>query len=270
MKLNVKARLNQMKKSSTILRSMVKRNIKTQYRNSFLGVIWTVLNPLLNMAVMALVFTNLFGRTIKGADYPVYILAGNTVFNLMRMATSNALTCIVNNQDLLTKTRVPHYIFPLSNVFSAVANFFFSLIALVLVMLIRIPNGVTFHWSMFMTLVPFLPALVLFSLGISFILCVLYVYFRDIKHIYSVVLTLWMYVTPLFYSLTSLNLSENMMFIMQLNPMYHFVTYFRDIVLYGNIPSLLSHGIIYAWGLGFFAVGAIIFHFNKKKLIIRL
>lgn len=270
MKLTSNAGAVEFRKSLNVLGSIVKRNVKNQYRNSFLGVVWTVLNPLLNMIVMALVFSNLFGRSLQGADYPVYLLSGNTVFNLMRMATTNALPCIVNNSDLLTKTRIRQYVFPMSNVFGATVNFFFSLVALILVMFIRIPNGVTFHWTMFMTVFPFLPALMLFSGGISLLLCIMYVYFRDIKHIYTVVLTLWMYATPLFYSLEALHLSETMMTIMQINPMYHFVTYFRDITIYGTVPSFASHAIIYGWGIGFFLIGGLIFHFGKNKMMIRL
>ena len=191
----------------------------------------------------------------------------------MRMATVNALPCIVNNQDLLTKTRIKHYVFPLSNVFSALVNFGFSFIALIFVMVIRIlmKANVAFHWTMLMTVVPFLPAIVLFCSGMAFILCVFYVYFRDVKHFYDVFLTLWMYATPLFYSIDALNISNpTIQFIMHLNPMYHFVTYFRDITMYGIIPDLKEHLLIYAWGIGLFIVGAIIFHFNKKKLLLRI
>lgn len=270
MKDNLNAKTKEMRKSLNILFSFVKRNIKNQYRNSFLGVLWTVLNPLLNMFVMALVFSNLFGRSLNGADYPTYILAGNTAFNLMRMATTNSLPCMVNNMNLLTKTKLPRYVFPVSNVITATVNSFFSFVALIIVMLFRIKK-VSFHWTMFMVLFPYLPALMLFSLGLSFILCVLYVFFRDIKHIYGVILTLWTYLTPLFYSIDSLHLqNEVFKFIMQLNPMYQYVTYFRDVVLYGNIPSLATHAILYAWGIGLTVLGVIIFKLNENKMIIRL
>ncbi len=260
-----------MRKSFNILYSFVKRNIKNQYRNSFSGVLWTVLNPLLNMFVMSLVFSNLFGRSLNGADYPTYILAGNTAFNLMRMATTNSLPCMVNNVNLLTKTKVPRYVFPVSNVITATVNSFFSFVALIIVMLIRIPKGVRFHWTMLMVVFPYLPALMLFSLGLSFLLCVLYVFFRDISHIYAVILTLWTYLTPLFYSIESLHLQNELFaFLMQLNPMYQYVTYFRNVVLYGMVPSLATHAIIYGWGIGMTALGVIVFKLNENKMIIRL
>ena len=170
--------------------TMVKKNIKNQYRRSFLGVLWTVLNPLLTMLVLAFVFSQIFGRKGIDMDYPVYVLSGSIVFTLMRMATVQALPCMVNNYDLLTKTRVPYYVFPTSSVLSSVVNFGFSLIALIIVMLIRIPNGVTFHPTMLMIFIPWLPSIFLFSLGLSFFLCTLYVRFRDVSHLYNVFLTL--------------------------------------------------------------------------------
>lgn len=276
MNINQNSKKEELRRSFTVLSAMVKRNIKNQYRNSFLGVLWTVLNPLLNMFVMALVFQKLFQRAMSDVDYPVYLLAGNTVFNLMRMATTNSLPCLVNSMGLLTKTKIPQYVFPVSNVVTATVNSFFSFVALIIVMLIRIPQGVTFHWTTFMVLFPFLPALILFSLGLSFLLCVLYVFFRDIKHIYSVFLTLWMYLTPLFYSINALNLNDGTKLgqlasvAMNVNPMTQFVTYFRDVVLMGTVPDWKTHLIIYGWGLGFAVLGIIIFKINKNKVIIRL
>ena len=139
---------------------------------------------------------------------------------------------------------------------------------LILVMLIFLnKEGVGFHVTLLMTVVPFLPALMLFCLGISFILSTIYIRFRDISHIYSVVLTLWMYLTPLFYSLDIINGHERAKMILKLNPMYHYVTYFRELLM-GQVPSLVSHGIIYAWGIGMCAIGFVIFHFSKKKFLL--
>ena len=262
------------KKSLVVLFSMVKRSVKNQYRNSFLGILWTVINPLLNMIVMALIFSEVFGRTLPGnADYPVYLFCGQCIFNMVRMSTGNGLTSLVNNHDLLTKTRVAHYVFPMSNVFGAAVNFFFSFLALIAVMLIRMPKGVTFHWTMILTAVPLLPLLILFSAGIALVLSVVYVYFRDIRHIYSVFLTLWMYATPIFYTLDSLKLATDhptVNTILHLNPLYHFVEYFRDIVLYGTVPGWKEHAVLIAYALGSFLIGGILFHFLKKKCMLHI
>lgn len=256
------------KKNVYLLGVLVKQSIRNQYYNSVLGILWTVLNPLLNMLVMAFVFSRLFGREGIGLDYPVYVLSGNIVFSLMRTGTVSSLPCLVNQRGLLTKTKVPIWTFPTAQVFSSVTTFGFSYIALILVMLIRLPAGVQFYWTMFMALI-MLPALILFTLGLSYILSALYVYFRDIKHLYSVAVTLWTYLTPLFYSLETLKMPESAMAVMKFNPMYHFVDYFR-MTLMGQVPSWRTHLIIYGVGIGFFVIGLLFFNWRKKTMVLHL
>jgi ABC-2 type transport system permease protein len=265
LKIKIKANALQTKKSLVVLGSMVERNIKNQYRKSVLGILWTVLNPLLNMLVLSFVFSSIFGREVIGLDYPVYVLSGNIVFSIMRTATSESMTCMVDNYDLLTKTRVPYSVFPISKVLSAAVNFGFALIALVIVMLVRIPAGVRFHWTMFMIPV-WLPSIMMFSLGLSFILSAIYVRFRDIKHIYNVFLTLWMYTTPIFYSISSLN-SQTVQSVLVYNPMLHYVNYFRELLM-GAIPSWQSHLICFGVGLATLGIGWLIFKLSKNKFIL--
>lgn len=267
-KIKSKANAVQFKQSIVILDSMVRRNIKNQYRRSVLGIFWTVLNPLLNMLVMWFVFDKVFGAsTDTGLFYPVYILSGTVTFGFVRTATETSLTCMVNNYDLLTKTRVRYMIFPLSQNVSALVNLGFSTIALIILMLACIPQGVQFHWTMLMMVVPWLPAMFLFSFGMSLVLSAIYVRFRDIKHLYEVFLTLWMYATPLFYSLEGLNLGSTAGTIMKLNPMYHYVTYLRQLLM-GVVPSGRTHLICYGVGILMFIIGFIIFRLSRKKFIL--
>lgn len=262
----VRANELQFKKSMVVLGSLVGKNIKNQYRRSVLGILWTVLNPLLNMLVMAFVFGNFFKNDIS-MDYPVYVLSGNIVFSLMRSATTSSLTCMVNNYDLLTKTRIPYAVFPISNVLSSTVNFGFSLIALVIVMLVRMSKGVMFHWTMILIIFAWLPAILFFSAGISFVLSVVYVRFRDIKHLYGVFLTLWMYSTPVFYSLDKMNLGKGYLTAMSFNPMLHYLQSFRDLVN-GTIPSGKEFLICYGVGLGCLGLGYLIFRLSRKRLLL--
>lgn len=250
------------------LSSIVKRNIRAQYRRSALGVLWTVLNPLLNMAVMAIVFSEIFARDLEGQNYPVYVLCGNVIFNLMRASTVGALPSLVDNYDLMNKTRVPQYVFPVSHALSAAVNFAFSFIALLAVMTVfslGFSHNVTFYPTILMV-IPFIPSLILFSAGLALILSVLYVRFRDIKHLYGVFITLWTYLTPLFYVVT--RLPSWVQGIMQFNPMYHYVTYFRTIIMLGEVPTLKAHLICYGAGILFFTVGALIFKKVKGKILL--
>lgn len=265
-KKRVRANELQFKKSMVVLGSLVGKNIKNQYRRSVLGILWTVLNPLLNMLVMAFVFGNFFKNDIS-MDYPVYVLSGNIVFSLMRASTTSSLTCMVGNYDLLTKTRIPYAVFPISNVLSSTVNFGFSLVALVIVMLVRMSAGVTFHWTMILIIFAWLPAILFFSAGISFILSVVYVRFRDIKHLYSVFLTLWMYSTPVFYSLDKMNLDKSYLTAMSFNPMLHYLQSFRDLVN-GTIPSGKEFLICYGVGLGCLGLGYLIFRLSRKRLLL--
>lgn len=254
------------KKYAYLLKVLIDRDIRNQYAGSFLGALWTVLNPLLNMIVMAIVFINIFGNNSISLDYPVYVLAGNIIFNMFRSGSEGALTSVVDQRDLLSKTKVPLYIIPMSRVGSSIVTFLFSYIALIIVMLIRIPAGVSFHWSMLMVLV-LLPALILFTLGFAFFLSSFFVSFRDIKHFYSVILTLWMYLTPLFYSLDALNLPSSLMTILQINPMYNFVLYFRE-TLMGISTDWSTLGICYLWGIVLFGIGYLVFELRKNKLLL--
>lgn len=254
------------RKHTYLLKVLISRDIRNQYAGSFLGALWTVLNPLLNMIVMAIVFINIFGSSAINLDYPVYVLAGNIIFNLFRAGSEGALTSVVDQRDLLSKTKVPLHIIPMSRVGASIVSFAFSYVALIIVMLIRIPAGVEFHLSMFMVLV-LLPSLILFTLGFAFLLSSFFVSFRDIKHFYSVILTLWMYLTPLFYSLDALNLPQELYSIMQINPMFHFVNYFRG-TLMGIVNDWKTLGICYIWGVALFVVGYLVFEIRKNKLLL--
>lgn len=254
---------DKMRKNSYILRSMVKKNFKAQYRNSFLGILWTVLHPLLNMLVLTLVFSQLFGGREGVGIYPVYLLCGNLIFNMMRQITTQSLGSMVNSAGLIKKVKISYSIFPIANMVNALVNFGLSFIALIIVMLFV---KQTFHWTILMT-VTIIPAVLLFSLGIGFALASLFVFFRDVRHLYEVFITLWMYLTPMFYSVSMLK-NDFIVKIVGLNPMTHYITAFRDIIQWGNIPSIQEFLIMYGWAFLMLIIGYAIFKCNQKKYIL--
>lgn len=266
-------------KNKNIVIQLVKRGIKVQYRNSAIGVLWTILNPLLNMLVMYIVFSTIIPSYAEDRTYVLYLLCGNIIFNTMRAATTQSMPSLVYNRGLLTKNKIAYGVFPLACNFSAIVNFMFSFIALLVVMLFLIFLGIdVFSPNIFLTLL-MLPALFLFNYGISLMLSALYVFFRDVMHFYNVFLTLWMYFTPIFYKVSNLGTAWYqivMKLVMTLNPMAHFVEYFRDIVYRINIglesESAVSSGLgeLYIIGIVFFALGTVIFSFAKKKFIFNL
>lgn len=260
-------------KNKNIVLQLVKRNIKVQYRNSAIGILWTVLNPLLNMLVMYLVFSTMFARD---NTYSLYLLCGNIVFNMMRAATTQSLTSLVGNRGLLTKNKIAYAVFPLSCNLSAIVNFAFSFIALLAVMVVvsfayAIP---VFSVNIFMIFV-MIPAMFFFNFGISLFLSALYVFFRDIMHFYNVLLTLWMYLTPIFYTDAVFGNNWLMRTVINLNPMYHFVQYFRAVV-YGcasgtmAFPSGMETLTLYLIGVITTVVGMIFFNVTKHRFIFNI
>ncbi len=269
-------KLRDAKKNANITRELVKKNIKIQYRNSVIGIFWTVLNPFLNMLVMYFVFGSILGYSKSDPTYALYLLCGNIVFNMMRGATSQSLTSLVNNRGLLTKNKISYYVFPLSNNLSALVNFLFSCIALLGVMLfVWIKGEAVFSLNILMAFL-MLPALFIFNYGMSMILAALYVFFRDIQHFYTVFLTLWTYLTPIFYKIDRIGnttLAEKFVTaVINLNPMYHFVEYFRDVIyrcaaMGSSLPTNGALFKLYLIGLVFFAIGVAVYNLTKRKYI---
>lgn len=214
-----------------LLRELIVRDLKLKYRRSFLGYVWSVLNPLLTMVVLVLVFSSMFRRNIP--NYPVYLLGGQVLYNFMRQSTDLAMASIVGNAALIKKVYVPKYIFTLAKVSSGLVDLVFSLAALLIVMLF---TGAPF--TKYLLLIPFvLIQLYVFTLGLGLFLAQMNVFFRDIHYIYSVLTMAWMYLTPIFYPFESLDPKLGWM-IMHFNPMYLYIHQFRSIVLYGGMIDM--------------------------------
>lgn len=244
-----------------LLKQLVLRDLKLKYRRSFLGYIWSVLNPLLIMLVMTAVFSTMFQRNIE--NFPVYLLTGQTLYNFMNQSTNQGMRSIVTSASLLKKTYVPKYIFTLAKVTSCLVDFVLSLGALVLVMLV---TGVKF--TPYILLAPLvILQLYVFCVGLGMFLAQATVFFRDIQYMYSVVTLAWMYLTPIFYPLDQL--PEMMQHLIKVfNPMYCYVQQFRGVVLYGWMPAphLWIYGICCA--LLFLIVGTWSFLKTQNKFIL--
>ncbi len=214
-----------------LMRELVVRDLKVKYRRSFLGYLWSLLNPLMMMAVMTVVFSFMFKSNIE--NFPLYLICGNTLWAFFSESTTMAMSSVLNNGALIKKVYIPKFIFPISRVLSSFVTMSFSLVAILIVMIFtRTP----FHWEVILFPIP-LVFLLLFCIGVGMILAGLAVYFRDIMHLYGVIMMAWMYATPIFYPLDPKVLPENVIAIIKLNPMYHYINFFREIVIYGNIPG---------------------------------
>lgn len=225
-------RLNVFIDYKDLLKQLVSKDIKLKYRRSFLGYLWSVLNPLLVMTVMAVVFSTMFNRNIE--NFPVYLFCGQIMFNFMNQSTQQAMNSINGNAPLLKKTYVPKYIFTFAKITSGLIDLLFSLGALIVVML---GTGATFSWHFL--LFPFvLLQLYAFCLGLGMFLAQANVFFRDIQYIYNAVTTAWLYLTPIFYPVDLLP-PKIMWFVKHLNPMYFYIGQFRDLVYGNRLPGSL-------------------------------
>ncbi|MBQ8451709.1 MAG: ABC transporter permease [Clostridia bacterium] len=248
---------------------LVRKSIKTQYRNSVLGMLWTVLNPLLNMLVMWLVFSRFFG---DGDElYPIYLLTGNILFACLRSATEGSLGSIVNNRDLITRIRVESHMFPLSSTIASLVTFGFSMIALLLIMAgMQIFGGYQIFKVEILLVLLMIPAFVLFELGIGLFLSALYVYARDVKYLYSVFLTLWTYATPVFYKVERLS-GSTFGNLIKFNPMFHFLNFFRSATYLGFDGMFWKQMLImYGCALASMLIGTVVFKLLKKNFVMNI
>ena len=256
------AHASSLKRNWFTITSLVSKDFKLKYRRSVLGVLWSVLNPLLMMCVLAVVFSSVlkFGGDIE--NFPMYLILGNVLFALMSDSTSGAMTSILESAPLIKKVRVSKVIFPLEKVLFQLVNFSISLIAVVIVMLIfRIPPTLNL-----LALPVLLAFMTLFCAGLGMLLAALAVFFRDVCHLWGVVITAWTYATPLFYPINML--PEWMQAAESLNPMYHYVTYFRDIAMYNTLHGLQEQAVCLAMALVTFAAGFAVFKATEKKFIL--
>lgn len=262
-----------------LLQNLVQRDIKVKYRRSVLGILWSILNPLLMMLVQALVFSSLFKQGGVGTrlvsttgqipSFPVYLLSGMLMFNFFSEATQLAMDSVLANSALIKKVYIPKYIFPLEKVIFSFVNAMFSLIALVLVLVIT--RSPLTPWA-FLFFVPML-LLMVFNLGVGLILSALTVFFRDIKHFYGVVVLALNYLTPLFYAEESLfkddaRMAYIMHYVLRVNPLYWYVNMFRQVVVYGFAPSIEQWLFCGGWAVFVLTLGLIIFKKAQDRFIL--
>ncbi len=246
------------KRFGFLLQQLVKRDFKIKYRGSFLGILWSILNPLFNMIILSIVFSNVF-RAVD--NYKLYLLSGLLVFNYFSEASSSATHAISGNFGLITKVYFPKFILPLSKVFSSAINL---LITLLVFLILGLFMGIKIWWGLPMITVMII-CLVLFAAGVSLILSTLQVFFRDTAHLYSVIITIWMYSTPILYPIDII--PDAFIPIFKLNPLFIFIDFLRKIALEGVMPGLESYIMCMIFGIGTFVIGAYIFVKNQDKFI---
>ena len=207
-----------------LLKELVTRDIKTKYRRSILGVLWTLLNPLLMMLVLSVVFSHIFKFQVE--NYPLYILSGQVVFNFFSESTSSAMSSIIQNAPLIKKVYT--------------------------VLLLIVPMAI----------------LIVLSTGVGLLLATIAVKFRDIIHLYGVLITALTYLTPVIYPISIL--SPKIRFFVELNPLTGILNMFRNLMLYNTLPTLGQLLISSVIAVGTFLFGLFVFYKSQDKFILNI
>ena len=242
-----------------LIKQLVSRDFKIKYKRSVLGALWSFVNPLLMMSVQYFVFSTIFKADIE--NYPVYLLAGIVLFNFFNESTNTSLYAITGNASLITKVYVPKYIYPVSKVISTGVNLLISLLPL-LIMSLATGVRVTKAWL----LIPFnLAFLLVFCIGLGFMLSAVMVFFRDVQFIWRVFSMVLTYATPIFYPESIL--PDNFRGMLDINPMYHYTQFFRKIILEGISPEPREYLVCALFSAGFFLAGLWVFKRSQDKFI---
>lgn len=249
------------RKYQYLLSELVKKDIKLKYRRSKLGILWTLLEPILTTIVLSIVFGTLKG---KNEAFPVYILTGRLLYAFYSGSTKVAAKSIRTNGSMMRKVYIPKYMYPLASILS---NFVIFLISLVVLLGAMVIFKIAPTWHTITAVVPLLILFVL-ALGTGLILATAAVFFRDLEYLWGVVLTLIMYCSCIFYEPKSLHLEGSM--ILKVNPMYCIIQNFRNAVFYGtgfDYQTLIYSAIV---AIVLLVVGVYVFYKKQDEFILNI
>lgn len=227
-----------------LIRNLVIRDLKVRYKNSVLGVLWSLMNPLLMMVVFTVVFTVMAPvRSASVQNFPVFMLCGLLPWNFFTASVMGSTVSIVANAPLIKKVYFPREVLPISVVLANLVNFLIALIVLFgMILIFRIPLTI---WLLYLPVIILIQ--LIFTLGIGFFLATLNVFYRDTQQIMDVLMLAWFFMTPIFYPIDILPRSYNLFgfaldvwrLVYILNPMASLIANYR-VILYSGAPPALD------------------------------
>lgn len=241
-----------------VIHELTAREIKRKYARSVLGIVWSVLNPLLFMIVMSLVFSQ-----VLGGNYPVYYISGYTMWGLFNSATGTSMTALVDNKSLLQRTKLPREIFILSRDYTALVNLGYSFIALFIVLVVF---RIKLNWTVLIIFVDVFFEM-LFSIGISFLLATVYVFYKDIYFIWRNFIVLLVHMVAIYIPIE--RYPENLYEITKYNPLYIFPNIARQCIL-EQTYDLQELKLMVFWGIVVFSIGLVFFKLKENEIVMRL
>ncbi len=252
--------IQRFKKYQFLFEELVKRDFKKKYKRTVLGMLWSVLSPLLMLLVMRLVFTRFFGRSTP--HYTIFLFAGNIVFAYFNESTTQGMSSLVSNAAIFSKVNVPKYMFLLSRNVSSLINF--GLTIIVFLLFVAIDDIRLFSFRFLCLLYPIV-CLMVFNIGCGLVLSALYVFFKDIQYLWTVFTQLLMYMSAIFYSIDGYDQMVQYLFLC--NPIYLYIRYFRKIVIEAAIPSVWFHLLAAFYALAMLGLGCLIYKkYNHRFL----
>lgn len=237
-----------------LLKTNVKKDIRGKYKGSFLGVLWSFINPLLMVIVYAIVFP--YVLKIQQENYLIFLIVAIIPWNFFTTVISQGTTCILNNSNIIKKVYFPREVLPISVATSGLINFFISSI---IILIFVICSGIGLSWNiLFFPLIAIIQYL--FSLGLIFITSAINIYIRDAEYIINFIVMMLFYATPILYS--SSMFPTNARWILRCNPLTHIVEAYRNIFYYQTAPNMKNLIIVLGLSIIILVFGYLIF----KKL----
>ena len=248
--------VNDLRHYREFLKSNVKKDIRGKYKGSFLGVLWSFINPLLSVLVYAIVFPYIM--RIKVDNYLIYLITGIIPWTFFTSSINMGLISVLSNADIIKKVYFPRIILPISTVTSCLVNFLISCLIIVLFCL-GSGLGISFQilWLPLIALIQYI-----MLLGFTFILSAIEMYMRDIEHIVNFILSMAFYVTPILY--TPDIFPEKLAWVLKVNPMAYLVNAYRSIFFYQKMPDLIGIGVVSIFSIFLFVIGYLIFEKLQK------
>lgn len=246
-----------------LLEEVVKRNFSAKYKDSVLGIFWTVLKPLLIMILLTIIFSSMFSRSIE--NYPVYMLAGRCIYDCFTSSISTSLNAIKNNKNILQKTAAPKYIFVLGGIISEFINLAITFVILLAVM---IATNSPFNLMIIPLAIFPIISLAIMVTGFGFMLSILNVYYTDVSHLWSVFSMMIMYSVAIFYPMDMI--PDPYHFYLCLNPIYWIIDQFRSFVYLQTLPPVINVVNSLLFSTMILVFGLIIFKKYESKVLMRL
>lgn len=243
-----------------MIHSLVRKDLRGRYKSSVLGFLWTFINPLCQIIIYTLVFSNIFRMDID--KYYLFLTVVMIPWVFFSTSITGGAMAIVNQQDMVKKIYFPREVLPISYVTSCFVNMLLSFIVVFIVIIIS-------NVKINLLAILFLPIVMIIeyilALGFTMIISACNVYFRDLEHIVGVMMMAWIYLTPVMYDIDYI--PENLRGIFYLNPMTPIAIAYREILYYGKVPDLRNLGLSIIIGVSCLIIGGIIFNHLQKSFV---